>query len=1815
MLITLKNRMRGVSLTETLIMMPVFLMLTLGALQYALIYEAKSSLDYATFMSARAGAVDHARKKSITVGLAKSLAPLYSPDVGKPESLLAAIAKAGLDVGLYSQIKILNPTKEAFKDFGVKNTEKNVTEIPNEMLHLASTKPGNKSKLNIQDANLLKVQVLYGYKLKVPFVNSVISTVSSWFTRDPVKLAYLSQKRLPVLATATVRMQSRAWDNSWVTKRADVANAVTEAGKPAEPLVLASLQRPWASGPTGQGNPSDDANTTQPGQNADTGAGNGESLCEKSNTCNNQPSINDTLCKLSGRCNETGNGSAPDNSCSKPITGSTATTQSSAVQSSQSGNPIHVVTGNKYQDEIDIRPMPGLLGLEFARHYNSQTSYQQSLGYGWSHTYDVRLERSDRETIEIRQADGRLILFSKGKQKTFTPHQYGDGNVIKLDNGGYDWRWNNGRLLQFNPDGQLHAIVARNGHRLQLHYIGKQLYKITDPQQRSMVLKHDKYGRIITLRDPAHRTYQYTYDEHGNLLVMQRPDKSTRLYHYEDPHDPNNLTGITDERNIRYATWAYDDQDRAVLGKYAGNVDKVMLEFGDNQTLVTNSDGETSTYHTETRNGIPIVNRIDGPGCSTCGRGDIEYSYDEDFRLTEVNTKEGTRTVYTYDEQGRKQTITKHYADDSKQLIARYHYQGDSHQPNRISRPSLNPDGMHTVDIQYSDVGQPEIISERGYRPTTKNGFAPIERTTRLKYKDAQLIAIDGPRDDVEDIIRLGYDDEQRLKTLTGADGRIQTVQAYDHYGRPTRVQNGTQTPVELSYNNRGDITRISQGTRQVRYQYDATGNLTQLIGPDGDSLSLDYDKAGRATALNSPDGRRVQTELDNEGRLTQRRLFTAQGDIISTVSYLYDAQGRLQSQQQDGIIQREYGYDDHNRLTRISNTQGDSSELRYNTVGQLLSLTQPGTGATRFAYDSKKQLRGITDARDNTTQYIKDDFGRVVKQSSPDTGTSTYRYDTAGNRIHKIDAAKHSTRYAYDAANRIIEQRDSDGTTKLAYDPDSGRLKMIQGPNTTESFAYNREGQLIAHTRVIDGKSFTTGYDYNQDGKLSEKHLPDEQVLVYHYYEDGDNNGDLRAITRKGLFGLTQTTLVGEIDQQAADGTTGMTYGNGLRTEIQYDTKGRPNSIATERTMELVYQYDEYGQITGIDENGQHNRYDYDPQGRLLNADTALGLYRYRYDAVGNRTQKQHASKPGDIITEHYSYANQGEGNRLTAIRTDKVDNAEQQYTYNVAGSPTSTGELRYEYNTRQRPIKVYRDNTLIAEYAYNRFGERIRKVVYTNSKKPTVTYYLYDGHTLTAEANASGSISAQYLYLNNHQPVIKLQGRAIYAIHGDHLGTPRIVTDEDQQTVWKADYSPFGKARITTAQVTLNLRFAGQYEDAETGTYYNYLRDYNPDTGRYTTSDPIGLKGGLNTYAYVKGNPIHNLDPMGLDAISALTGSALNTGAGVSVNLTGGSVSTAVPNPVNCPKPVRPIGYLPSKVPDWLRNKPAANDPKNEPGGLRNLLRFGRGFTIVGITSLLTGDTPQSHRVRWEDGIYSYLFNANTQRLSVYEKPTWYPTLRTALATFEVIVDQGNTWFRDVSTGNIIAGVDPRNGDVHSREAMERALKQAYEDYKANGGDLSYEDWLSEGMPAAYDKPIYNSQQIVPGTEINGVPVKDIRYGTNGKIAVIGQGMIDREGLGRGVLDIAEELRSHYDVEAFEPSTTANEEWRDMLDEIKEERGPDARFTDVELEQLQTYAENEAWAQKLVDEGYTVIDIGNPQGNSSSVFYDMEGRIIFDR
>ena len=211
--------------------------------------------------------------------------------------------------------------------------------------------------------------------------------------------------------------------------------------------------------------------------------------------------------------------------------------------------------------------------------------------------------------------------------------------------------------------------------------------------------------------------------------------------------------------------------------------------------------------------------------------------------------------------------------------------------------------------------------------------------------------------------------------------------------------------------------------------------------------------------------------------------------------------------------------------------------------------------------------------------------------------------------------------------------------------------------------------------------------------------------------------------------------------------------------------------------------------------------------------------------------------------------------------------------------------------YNAAERLVKVSDgSNTEIASYAYTPFGQRIKKTVSQNPGGTAgvtlgTTFYFYADEGLIAETDGTGNLTTSYGWnpdgMWGTAPVWKRDfltasttaNATEHYYHVDHLGTPQRLTNAAGEVTWRGYSEAFGKttmdtslALVTTAVTVNNLRFPGQVEDAETGTHYNFMRDYDAATGRYIESDPIGLEGGVNMFVYVRASPVLGKDPMGL-------------------------------------------------------------------------------------------------------------------------------------------------------------------------------------------------------------------------------------------------------------------------------------------------------------------------------------------------------------
>ena len=172
--------------------------------------------------------------------------------------------------------------------------------------------------------------------------------------------------------------------------------------------------------------------------------------------------------------------------------------------------------------------------------------------------------------------------------------------------------------------------------------------------------------------------------------------------------------------------------------------------------------------------------------------------------------------------------------------------------------------------------------------------------------------------------------------------------------------------------------------------------------------------------------------------------------------------------------------------------------------------------------------------------------------------------------------------------------------------------------------------------------------------------------------------------------------------------------------------------------------------------------------------------------------------------------------------------------------------------------------------------------------------TYYLYADEGLIAEYDSTGTEIRSYGYLpgtaNSVAPLYTKENSQYYWYHNDHIGTPQQLVDDTGAVAWEARYTSFGKADPVTEIITNNFRLPGHYYDEETGLHYNGHRYYDPDTGRYLRTDPLGIDGGLNLYVYAMNSPLMFTDPDGLIARATwdnrhdvLAGAGLIPGLGI--------------------------------------------------------------------------------------------------------------------------------------------------------------------------------------------------------------------------------------------------------------------------------------------------------------------------------------------
>ena len=309
------------------------------------------------------------------------------------------------------------------------------------------------------------------------------------------------------------------------------------------------------------------------------------------------------------------------------------------------GNPINYSVGNKFQAEVDYSPVGGSV-LSFARSYNSLDGL-------WRHNFSTYLRFAGTEYASLVRDDGRESFFTIGGT-TITPTSSDLGVLTKAGTTGWQYVSVDNEQFSFDTAGKLTHWSNTQGRSYQLTYSGSEI-TVTDNLGNSLTLAEDADRQPLALTAPGIQII-YGYNANRRLTSVTRTiggQTTQRQLHYEVPGKPDLLTGITDERGVRYASWAYDDQGRAISSEHAGGADRVTLVYNANgSTTVTNELGKKVTYRFQVIQGVKRIVAIEGEPSPNCPSSNSTFTYDDRGLLKAKTDSKGYITTYSYNDRG-----------------------------------------------------------------------------------------------------------------------------------------------------------------------------------------------------------------------------------------------------------------------------------------------------------------------------------------------------------------------------------------------------------------------------------------------------------------------------------------------------------------------------------------------------------------------------------------------------------------------------------------------------------------------------------------------------------------------------------------------------------------------------------------------------------------------------------------------------------------------------------------------------------------------------------------------------------------------------------------------------------------------------------------------------------------------------------------------------------------------------------------------------------------------------------------------------------
>lgn len=723
------------------------------------------------------------------------------------------------------------------------------------------------------------------------------------------------------------------------------------------------------------------------------------------------------------------------------------------------------------------------------------------------------------------------------------------------------------------------------------------------------------------------------------------------------------------------------------------------------------------------------------------------------------------------------------------------------------------------------------------------------------------------------------YDSSGRVASVM--DGEGYTIQIfYDHLDRRTSVQYLDGTTDQTFYHDLDIDHTIDRQGHTTNHTYDAIRELVQTSDPMGQTTKYSWCTCGGLATMTDSNGNVTTWNRDLEGRVTSKIYADS-----SAIVYVYETN-----------TSRVHTMTDH--LHTITDTGGNLTTYSYNSDDTLKGTTYvPASGVTAtpnvsFSYDSiYNRITTMTDGT-GSTQYYYNSVGtlgagrlsNVIVPIAGHTAAVVYTYDELGRVTHRTIDGTNPVVTTFDALGRIthvanaLTPTGTDFTYAYADTPHpSYRLAGITYPSGTglsASYGYFPTSDTQNAERLEDITNSQSGtvlskfdYTYNAAGTV---HTWTQQA--------GNSASVVNTMGYDNDDRLINAT-------QSGGGTASNAY--------HYDPAGNRLAEVTGNGT-TAGQFNSVNWLTGLTNS---------PASPTVAGYTTTAITTATIDTfpatVSNGTNFS-ANVPLPTGTNTVSVVANTSGGSIATQRFQVVTTgtAPTPLTYDINGNiiTDETGN-GYTWDALNRLTTITYSGGATSNFAYDGLSRRISIIEKNSSGAITSTKnYLWVGSEVAEERDSSGITVTKRFFPQGEQQIAS--GTAtVYYYTRDHLGSVREMCSSSGAIVARYNYDPYGRApagqssNLVSGTNLATFQYTGAYFHQASGLSLTLYRAYDPNTGRWLSRDPIGIRGGINPYSYVENDPIVGIDPLGLWTIQG--GISANFQAGpININVSVGIV-----------------------------------------------------------------------------------------------------------------------------------------------------------------------------------------------------------------------------------------------------------------------------------------------------------------------------------